>query len=215
MLYPSYDSFQKNKDLQEVREYLPTKAHFDKEAREKVLAEGDKERKRKKEGHKMATFRIEVMFSSKRSTQKSNITRLRVWHSGKVLNGKGDESLLWCGSPTCIKPFPASIITDEDHIVCPFCFGVFTKDQLSSNYTVNYTTEQLCLLVSQLFLHLKGDADIMVQWFKEDVRKLTKLEQHIKYEEKKLQKVVYPYWRILEDTADGRSLAVRLKDLLG
>lgn len=208
------------KALAEVRKDLPKDLWKTPEKREEVLNEAFEKHKEEKARHKMASYRIEVQFGSKRNTRSFNEANIRVWESAKRLSGQGDVSLHFCASPSCVKPFSARHMTG-DVVVCPHCFGSFYRDNCGSQLGP-FRQDMLAIrqTVVQLFYTLKGDADIVVKWLKKNPAKamgetVRSIEQIEIFMEKEYERVVYPYWRILDDTAHGSALIDVLKELMG
>lgn len=204
--------------LKRLLNELPQDLRFDKEAREKILQEDKEVRRKEKDKHPMADFRIEIMFGSTRSSQKATSAKIRVWESAKRLTGDGDVSMHFCANSNCIKPFSAEYFTG-DFVTCPHCHKTCLRENtVTALGPFRRDMWEVRSVVAQLFYTLRGNADIVCVWFKRDIRLLENaqhMDQFHEFEVKDYERVVYPYWRILQDTMHNQSLDVQLRGLLG
>lgn len=186
------------------------------EIRENILNEQEDERAKHKERHALANFRIELTFGSNRSVTKPCSCLVRVWKISKDLTGHGDSTLMFCGGKTCFKPFNPMLLEDG-YVVCPSCLTRYDQDECTSTLEIpSISMLELALFCSKLFLSLKGDCDVVVQWHKvsaknADTRHMDGLRTHHQTRER----VVYPYWRILDDTKHGQSIVERFLAFFG
>lgn len=215
---PVINAAESKKRLEEVQKDLPSNLHFDKAQRERILSDVSKENADHRERHKMAPFRIQIQFGSKRRTIGLVEAKIRVFESGKKLHGDNDVSMHFCGSESCHTPFTAQYFTG-DLVTCPHCFETFARDECPAALgPFRQDMQSIRRMVAQIFYALKGQADIFVLWVKRDIRKLqgTNNMDHMgEHEDLFWEKTVYPYWRVLDDTSNGQSLELQLKNLLG
>lgn len=194
-----------------------TKLFFQsKEVPDNILDEKAEEREKHRERHVLANFRVEITFGSNRSVTKPCSCLVRVWKVSKDLTGHGDSTLMFCGGKKCFTPFNPMLIEDG-YVVCPTCFTRYEQDECTATLEIpSISVNELALFCARMFMTLKGDCDVVVQWHKvpakkADTRHMDGLHAHHQTRER----VVYPYWRILDDTKHGQSIVERLLAFFG
>lgn len=165
-----------------------------------------------------AKYKIEVIFGENRTLQGPNIITLKLWESGRRLNGGGDDLAFWCmnekGTQGCGK-----IIT-SDHIkngigFCPHCkMGVNARLLVDGRVGV-WATKNLSVILEKLFRELDSSADIYVKYHKKDPRFIAMMKADGPETAKRLKGMhIYPLKNILKDTANGSSLSNRFNAFL-
>lgn len=78
--------------------------------------------KKRDEEDQKAKYKIEVIFSSHRSSLPSvpSPLVLQIWESGKRFHGGGDQKMYWCGYDDCDKPISSDCFAYM-HAVCTHC----------------------------------------------------------------------------------------------
>lgn len=73
-------------------------------------------------GGDTAAYKIDVIFSSKRSSlmHVPSVCLLTIWESGRHFHGGGDQKMFWCGYPDCQMPISSDMFLPA-HVVCPKC----------------------------------------------------------------------------------------------
>lgn len=194
-----------------------TKLFFrSKEEPDNILDEQAHQRQKEKERRTLANFRIELTFGSNRSVTKPCSCLVRVWKISKDLTGHGDSTLMFCGGKTCFTPFNPMLMED-DYVVCPACLTKYDQDECTATLEIpSITMQELALFCSRLFLTLKGDCDVVAQWHKASAKKAdTRHIDGLRTHHQTKERVVYPYWRIVDDTKHGQSLVERFLAFFG
>jgi len=215
---PSREELSTKKALQKVVDGLPKDLRFSREQRDRILKEDSDSRAADKAKHKMAPFRIEITFGSTRSTRHVTHAKIRVWESGKRLSGEGDVSMHFCAHPQCYKPFSAQYFSG-DIVNCPHCMKTCLRENtVTALGPFRREMWEIRSLIIQLMQCLKGECDIVSLWHKRDIRILSEaqhMDEFREFEMREYERVVYPWWRIIEDTMHGQDIDKRLKEFLG
>lgn len=187
-----------------------------------------------------ARWKIQIWIKSDRSVYKPLTFSLAVWESGKRLHGGGDESTFICRrNPSAPKPkappfgalgrssFKAeaspngcdNIIPGElavgGFVVCPHCGMRWDTEHIADSLFYRVPVERAATIITDWFHRLGSDCDIYVKFRAEDVRTKMMARDYGVHIAKQLKGlVIYPLWRIIDDTAGGASLENRFKTLL-
>jgi hypothetical protein len=171
--------------------------------------------------HGRGKYKIEVLFVAGRTSAGPNKCGIRVYLSGSQLHGGGDELVFLCvgtnEKPGCWKPLPVKGPSEawSEHTFCPSCKRVLGRGMTSDMVVFNSTTANLAKTVEKYFRSLGSDADVVVKHeltAKPGVREArARGEQSTAWNR---DAVIYTLDRIVADTADGGSLAGRLRVFL-
>lgn len=183
-------------------------------AMDKLLAEQQK-----------AKYKIELLFSSRRSGRVPYAGALSLWESGAKLHGGGDCKIYECPARALKMGECSGIIPDASqgygHLVCPDCKRVWKGSQVHGEVFARLTTNDWARLIYRYFVRLGHNADIYVKLPKADIRKAAELEQGRQLGGEKLiaartrrDVYIYPLKNIIKDTASGADLLGRFKALL-
>jgi hypothetical protein len=174
---------------------------------------------------KKAKFKIELLFSSRRSGRVPYVGAMSLWESGTKLHGGGDDKAYECPSEAHKKGPCSGIITSSGqgygHLVCPKCHIVWKGSQVHGEVFARLTTDGWASLIYKYFVRLEHNADIYVKLPKADIRKAAELEQQKQLMGETLAKArskrdvyIYPLRNIIKDTCAGASPLTRFRALL-
>lgn len=183
-------------------------------AMDKILAE-----------QKKAKYKIELLFSARRSGRAAYAGALSLWESGAKLHGGGDCKMYECPGKTLQINECRGLIPDSSqgygHLVCPSCQHVWKGTQVHGEVFARLTTNDWARLIYRYFVRLGHNADIYVKLPKADIRKASEQEQAKQLGGEKLAVArtkrdvyVYPLANIIKDTSNGADLLGRFKALL-
>jgi hypothetical protein len=174
---------------------------------------------------KKAKYKIELMFSSRRSGREAYAGALSLWESGAKLHGGGDTKIYECPAKALKFSDCDGLIPDASqgygHLVCPKCQKVWKGSQVHGEVFARLTTANWALLIYKYFVRLGHNADIYVKLPKADIRRAAELEQARQLGGEKLSSArtrrdvyIYPLRHIITDTSAGADLITRFKALL-
>ena len=159
-------------------------------------------------------YKIEIVFSSKRSTVNPTAGMLSIWESASQLHGGGDGKVYICPGKmlkvnTCEALIPFGN-TNFGHNLCPACGQVWKNEQVLGEIMGVWTMQTWAAKVDYYFKHLGHSADIYVKQPKVDLRAMAAMEQSKQLQGDKLRvsrtglvRYIYPLARILKDTQNG------------
>jgi hypothetical protein len=173
----------------------------------------------------VAKYKIELLFSSRRSGRVPYAGALSLWESGAKLHGGGDCKIYECPARELKMGECRGIIPDASqgygHLVCPDCQRVWKGSQVHGEVFARLTTNDWARLIYKYFVRLGHNADIYVKLPKADIRKAAEIEQGRQLGGEKLNAArtkrdvyVYRLKNIIKDTASGADLLGRFKALL-
>ena len=162
-------------------------------------------------------YKIEIMFSCRRSYTKPTSGMLSIWESGSKLHGGGDAKIYFCpgkklGVSDCeaVIPFNNS---NYGHNMCPACGKVWRSEEVIGEIYGNWTMSAWAEKVHQYYLLLGCSADIYLKTPLFDIRAAAKLEtskrmggERYAITRAAIKKVIYPQQRIITDSAGGKDL---------
>lgn len=174
---------------------------------------------------KKAKYKIELLFSSRRSGRVPYAGALSLWESGAKLHGGGDCKVYECPSTALKMGECKGLIPDAaqgyGHLVCPDCKRVWKGSQVHGEVFARLTTSDWANLVLRYFVRLDHNADIYVKLPKADIRKAAEVEQTKQMMGEQLVKArtrrdvyIYPLLNIIKDTTAGADLLTRFRALL-
>lgn len=161
-----------------------------------------------------AKYKIEIIFGEGRTTMGPNPIVMKVWESGKRLNGGGDELAFWClnedGSQGCGKIITAQHIKNGIGF-CPHCKMGVNARLIADGRVGVWSTKNLAAVLEQVFRKdLDSDADIYLKYHKTDPRFIAMMKAEGPAVAQRLKGMhIYPLKNILRDTAHGASLSGR------
>lgn len=162
-------------------------------------------------------YKIELMFSHKRSCTKPTPGMLSIWESGTQLHGGGDAKIYFCagkdkGVNNCEAPIPFNNC-NYGHLLCPKCGKVWSSLDVKGELIGNWTMQTWATKLVHYYTFLGHNADLYLKQPREDIRKAARLEQEKVYRGEKLDtvrtgliRVIYPLVRIVKDTNNGANL---------
>lgn len=170
-------------------------------------------------------YKIEIMFSSKRSVTQPSPGILSIWESGSKLHGGGDAKVYFCPGKETGEGICDSIIPFDNvnygHALCPKCKTVWKGEQLKGEIMGRWTMQTWATKLVKYFHDLGCSADIYVKQPKADIRKAAALEQEKQMHGDALivarratYRYIYPLKRILADTQAGSDLHGRFHTFL-
>lgn len=160
-----------------------------------------------------AKFKIEITFGADRTTMGPNTVQMKIWESGKRLNGGGDDQAFWClnkdGTQGCGKIFTSEHVKNGIGF-CPHCKMGVNASMLVDGRVGLFSTKTLAAVLEQTFRELQSDADIYVKYHKYDARFIAMMKDKGHETAKRLKGMhIYPLKNILKDTAHGASISKR------
>lgn len=147
-------------------------------------------------GGDIAAYKIDVIFSSKRSSlmHVPSMCVVTIWESGRHFHGGGDQKMYWCGYPDCQKPISSDVFLSA-HCVCQKCNRENFRDPVTRLQHVAYVDRQgqprngidklpcivgekfakltppkLAQLLHKTWHQLDGDADIRLIYSSGEIR---------------------------------------------
>lgn len=172
------------------------------------------------DGRIQATYKIEVLFGPKRTTNGPNAVRIMCWLSGSKMHGGGDESMFFCKDGTvdngegCWFPIPPGQVKNGVAF-CTVCNRGIMADKLTIQKEGRVTTKELSNELVRIFRQLNSNADIYVKYNSDDIHYVAMLRQRGEAVAKRLMGLsIYPLTNILKDTAAGADLGKRLYTFL-
>jgi hypothetical protein len=165
-----------------------------------------------------AKFKIEVLFGKDRTMHGPNTVVVKLWESGRRLNGGGDDLAFWCmnenGTEGCGKIITSNYIKGGV-AMCPHCQRAINADLLVDGRVGSWSTKNLAVVLEQLFRELESNADIYLKYHRLDARYLAMEKAKGPEVAKRLKGMhIYPLKNILRDTAHGASLSGRIHAFL-
>jgi hypothetical protein len=162
-------------------------------------------------------YKIEVLFSHKRSRDKPTPGALSVWGSGQKLHGGGDTKMYFCpGSMRKVNECSSPIGFDNvnyNHVLCSKCGKVWKGDEVIGEIMGVWPVEIWAKKITDCFIFLGQNADVYIKQPRGDLRKAAQLEQEKQHMGEKLSAVrtgmiryIYPLKRIIDDTKNGADL---------
>jgi len=172
-----------------------------------------------------AKYKIEIMFSHKRSAREPQAGIVSFWESGSKLHGGGDTKVYLCPSEREGRGRCLGIIGYDSqgygHLVCPKCQQVWQGKQGIGEQRGRWPVQTWAGVLLRYFMQLENNADIYIKVPKYDIRKAAELEQQKQMMGDALNVVrrqktvyVYPLKNIIKDTSNGADLYGRFKALL-
>lgn len=174
---------------------------------------------------KIAKYKIELFFNSRRTGRAAHAGAVSFWESGAKLHGGGDCKIYLCPGKTLGVSDCQGLIPDASqgygHLVCPSCQKVWKGTQVHGEIFARLSTDNWARLLYKYFVRLGHNADIYVKVPKIDLRKAATLEQskqlmgeQLSVARAKREVFIYPLRNIIKDTSSGANLLGRFKALL-
>jgi hypothetical protein len=172
-----------------------------------------------------AKYKIELLFSSRRSGRVPYAGALSLWESGNKLHGGGDTKMYECPARALGKSDCNGLIPDASQgygfLVCPDCKAVWKGDQVHGEVFARLTTDDWARLVYKYFARMGHNADIYVKLPRADIRRAAEQEQARQLMGETLASArtrrdvyIYPLKHIIKDTSAGADLLGRFRALL-
>jgi hypothetical protein len=171
-------------------------------------------------GEIRAKWKIEVTFLRNRTPKGLNAYGVRVWESGRGLNGEGDVLAFWCldSAPDSNAGCRAIIAADQIEAgvaVCPNCKRAIKAEALTDMVGGNVYMDNLAKYLASLFRKLHSNADIYIKFHKDDIRYIAMAKAKGLAKAEKMKGLhIYPLKNILKDTAAGADVVNRFKAFL-
>lgn len=165
-------------------------------------------------------YKIEILFSYKRSQAKPTPGALSLWESGAKLHGGGDTKIYLCPGARrkvndCVSIVPFDS-TNYGFGLCPGCGKVWKAEELDGEVLGVWTMQTWAEKLVQYYTALGHNADIYIKQPRHDIRKAAQLEQEKQLMGDKLGvvrtgyiKSIYPLKRIIDDVNNGADLYSR------
>jgi len=165
-----------------------------------------------------AKFKIEVLFGADRTMNGPNTVVVKLWESGRRLNGGGDDLAFWCmnadATQGCGKIITSNYLKGGVGF-CPHCKKGVNANLLVDGRVGSWSTKNLSIVLEKLFRELDSSADIYVKYHRFDARYLAMEKAKGPEVAKRLKGMhIYPLKNILRDTAHGAALAGRIQVFL-
>ncbi len=175
----------------------------------------------------LAKYKLEVMFSTRRSSTNLAAGTVTWWESGNKLHGGGDSKLYLCDSSSpdprlqgkgCKKFIPDSS-NGLSFIVCPHCQTMWRPENLVGEIFYNLPSEKWAQVLLQWFHRLDMRTDIRIKYGRMSIRDAQTKENERGMRGELLEKarsfdqrsvVTYPLKNIIKDTAAGADLGARI-----
>lgn len=115
-------------------------------------------------GGDTAAYKIDVIFSRKRSSLSHvpSACVVTIWESGRHFHGGGDQKMFWCGYSDCQMPISSDTFLPA-HVVCTKCMRENFRDPISKQQHIEYldregqprnNIEKLPMIVGEKFAKL-------------------------------------------------------------
>lgn len=171
-------------------------------------------------GELRAKWKIEVTFLRNRTPRGLNAYGVRVWESGRALNGEGDVLAFWCLNADPDSNDGCRSIISSDFIkagvaFCPYCKRTIRADMLTDMVGGNVYVDALARYIASLFRKLNSSADIYLKFHKEDPRYLAMAQAKGVKKASDLKGLhIYPLKNIIKDTSAGADIVRRIQAFL-
>jgi len=179
-----------------------------------------------------AKYKIQIVFTTERSTWKPMAYSLSFWESGKRLHGGGDECMFICrrhADAPRLAPFAAvqgfkRTPTDQGCgylipgdgpdglLVCPHCGATHKTTEVGDSIFYRTTAQRCAGILAEWWRKLNCDADIYAKHRDDDPRTQA-MAKVFGWQAARLRRglVIYPLANILKDTAAGAEVEGRFK----
>ena len=169
-----------------------------------------------------ATYKLELLFGTARSTRNSTPGILSFWGNGNKLHGGGDDKLYLCpgsslGVNGCCKPIPDAF--NEGHgATCPHCGSTWRQEQLIGEVMLNLPMRKWAEVLLHYYRVCDFSCDLYLKHAPDDVRAVSRAQaEHATWaNSKKLEAVrkkrvryIYTAANIIKDTSAGADLLSR------
>jgi hypothetical protein len=167
-------------------------------------------------GELRAKWKIEVTFLSNRTPKGLNAYGVRIWESGRALNGEGDVLAFWClnsdpDSNEGCRNIIASEFIRGGVAFCPHCKRTIKADMLTDMVGGNVYMDSLAKYLAGLFRKLNSSADIYLKFHRADIRYIAMGKAKGPEKAEKLKGLhIYPLKNIIKDTSAGADLGRRI-----
>lgn len=189
-------------------------------------------------GDVRAGHKIQINFGPGRSGLREFKAIVTIWESGKFFNGDGDGVMYSCldhrlfekdnTTPPSALPIFRRMQKERTEwgcghpiggadmrgpvALCPGCKNMVKCKDLTGQIPFYGTVAELSELVAIIFHLLNDNADIYCKYDRTDIRYKTVEVKNGAEEARKLRGLlIYPYYRILQDIANGSSLESRFR----
>lgn len=187
---------------------------------------------------KKAKYKIQIWFTSQRTSKKATAFTLSAWESGKRLHGGGDEMMFMCrrqraaGKVTpkdvvavggtreatpvgCGGLISGGLAIPNGDIICPHCHTKHKTEHIGDSIYYNMTMDRASHMLGQWWYHLGGDADIYMKCRADDPRtRLMAQTMGFKKARQRKGLTIYPLAHIIKDTSAGQTLEGAFKAFL-
>lgn len=165
-------------------------------------------------------YKIELMFSHKRSQLEPVAGVLCAWESGTKLHGGGDAKVYFCpGTDLGVNTCTAAIPFDNcnyGHLLCPRCGKVWKSAEVHGEIFARLSLQAWAEKLVRYYSDLGHNADLYLKLPRADIRKAAESEQQKQMGGERLGavrsglvRVIYPLARIIRDTNNGCDLYTR------
>jgi hypothetical protein len=167
-------------------------------------------------GELRAKWKIEVTFMRNRTPKGLNAYGVRIWESGRALNGEGDVLAFWClnadpDSNEGCRNIISSDFIKEGVAFCPHCKRTIRADMLTDMVGGNVYMDSLAKYLAGLFRKLNSSADIYLKFHREDIRYVAMVRAKGGEKAEKMKGLhIYPLKNIIKDTSAGADLGKRI-----
>lgn len=162
-------------------------------------------------------YKIEVLFSCRRSKTRPTPGALSIWGSGEKLHGGGDTKAYFCpGAWKKVNDCSSVIGFDNVNygfVLCPNCKRVWKGEEVIGELFGNWPIETWAQKITDYFISLGHNSDVYLKQPRTDIRKAAQLEQDKQHMGVKLAvaregrvRSIYPLKRIIDDTKNGSDL---------
>lgn len=171
----------------------------------------------------LAKYKLEVLFDEERSFHRPFGGLVTWWESGNKLHGGGDSKMYLCPGQDRRKNGCESLIPDSatgaNFVVCPSCGQLWRGEEIFGEVYYRLPVDKWADVLLKWFLELDMNADIRLKYAREDIRKLSSLEQEKQYGGELLGRLrssvqrstaTYPLNRIILDVSAGADLRGRI-----
>ena len=168
-----------------------------------------------------AKYKIEVMFSKRRSMHAPCPGIVHFFESGTQFHGGGDTKIYLCpgkmlGKSDCEAVIPFSS-NGYGYLLCPECKTVWQGPQVIGEIGYNLPLRKWAEVLLKHFVRFGHNADFYVKFSKHDIRAAALMEQQRQMHGDKLNitrtdrpRLVYPLRNLLRDCSAGADLLGRI-----
>jgi hypothetical protein len=175
----------------------------------------------------LAKYKLEIVFSHKRTARGATGGTVSWWESGTHLNGDGDSKMYLCDNADPLSKNAGKgcggFIPDSAnglvHVVCPRCHILWKPEEMVGEIYYNMSMEKWADVLFSWYRRMDYRADIYLKYGRMSIRDAQRKEAERGLQGELLNKArsaeqrkpaIYPLKNIIKDTNNGADLRGRI-----